>query len=155
MVLFFKYLEVAMNADCDDLGRFVDAQNSIYSRVTAELAAGRKQSHWMWFVFPQVEGLGSSAMAQRYAVRSRAEAEAYLAHPLLGPRLLECTRLMLAVESKSLRDILGSPDDVKFRSCMTLFDSVSPGGIFAEALQRYCGGARDAATTEFLQRGTR
>src|SRR4051812_41658406 len=95
MLLFFKTLEVEMHADCDDLGRFVDAQNSIYSRVSAELAAGRKQSHWMWFVFPQIEGLGSSAMAQRYAIRSRAEAEAYLAHPVLGPRLLACTRLML------------------------------------------------------------
>jgi len=143
-----------MNADDDDLSRFVDAQNSIFSRVTAELAAGRKQSHWMWFIFPQVEGLGSSAMAQRYAIRSRAEAEAYLAHPLLGPRLVECTRLVLAVQGRSLRDILGAPDDVKFRSCMTLFDAVSPSSIFAEALDRYCGGQRDAATTAFLQRSS-
>ena len=141
-----------MNTDCDDLGRFVDAQNSIFSRVTAELAAGRKQSHWMWFIFPQVEGLGSSAMAQRFAIHSRAEAEAYLAHPLLGPRLIGCTRLVLAVQHKSLHDILGSPDDVKFRSCMTLFDAVRPSSIFAEALDRYCGGIKDAATTAFLQR---
>ncbi|XUM24969.1 DUF1810 domain-containing protein [Bradyrhizobium oligotrophicum S58] len=141
-----------MNAKCDDLGRFTDAQNSIYSRVTAELAAGAKQSHWMWFIFPQVEGLGSSAMAQRYAIRSRSEAEAYLAHPLLGPRLVECTRLVLAVQDKSLRDILGVPDDAKFRSCMTLFDSISPGNVFAEALDRFCGGVRDAATVAFLKR---
>ncbi|WP_316232451.1 DUF1810 domain-containing protein [Bradyrhizobium sp. SZCCHNR1051] len=143
-----------MKADCDALGRFVDAQNSIYSRVTAELAAGAKQSHWMWFVFPQVEGLGHSAMAQRYAIRSRAEAEAYLTHPLLGPRLLECTRLVLAVQGKSLRDILGVPDDAKFRSCMTLFDSISPNGIFARALDRYCDGARDPATLAFLRHRT-
>lgn len=144
-----------METDSDDLSRFVDAQNSIYSRVTAELAAGRKQSHWMWFIFPQAEGLGSSAMAQRYAIRSRAEAEAYLAHPVLGPRLLECTRLVLAVKDKSLREILGSPDDVKFRSCMTLFDAVSPSSSFADALDRYCRGERDPATTAFLQRDIR
>ncbi|WP_316184913.1 MULTISPECIES: DUF1810 domain-containing protein [unclassified Bradyrhizobium] len=143
-----------MNAEWDDLGRFADAQDSIYSRVTAELAAGAKQSHWMWFIFPQVEGLGSSAMAQRYAIRSRAEAEAYLAHPLLGPRLVECTRLVLAVQGKSLRDVLGVPDDAKFRSCMTLFDSISPNGIFAQALDRYCDGARDPATLAFLQHST-
>ncbi|MGJ5008730.1 DUF1810 domain-containing protein [Bradyrhizobium oligotrophicum] len=142
-----------MSAEWDDLGRFADAQSSIYSRVTAELAAGAKQSHWMWFIFPQVEGLGSSAMAQRYAIRSRAEAEAYLAHPLLGPRLVECTRLVLAVQGKSLRDILGVPDDAKFRSCMTLFDSISPNGIFAQALDRYCDGVRDRQTLAFLQRG--
>ncbi|CCD92844.1 conserved hypothetical protein [Bradyrhizobium sp. ORS 375] len=142
-----------MNADDDDLGRFVDAQSSIYSHVTAELAAGAKQSHWMWFIFPQVEGLGSSAMAQRYAIRSRAEAEAYLAHPLLGRHLLECTRLVLAVQQRSLRQILGSPDDIKFRSSMTLFDFIRPDAEFAAALERYCGGERDPATLAFLQRG--
>ena len=144
-----------MNADYGNLSRFVDAQNSIFSRVTAELAAGRKQSHWMWFIFPQVEGLGFSAMAQRYAIGSRAEAEAYLAHAVLGPRLVECTRLVLAVQNRSLRDILGSPDDVKFRSCMTLFDAIQPSSIFAQALDRYCSGERDAATTAFLQRGNK
>ncbi|MGJ4928346.1 DUF1810 domain-containing protein [Bradyrhizobium sp. HKCCYLS2038] len=142
-----------MNATPDDLGRFVDAQDSIYSRVIAELAVGAKQSHWMWFVFPQVEGLGNSTMARRYAIASLAQAEAYLAHPMLGPRLRECTRLVLAVTGKSLPDILGAPDDVKFRSCMTLFDAVSPDDIFAEALARYCNGARDPATLVFLQRG--
>ncbi|BAM90080.1 conserved hypothetical protein [Bradyrhizobium oligotrophicum S58] len=141
-----------MNLEADPLGRFVDAQNSIYSRVTAELAAGHKQSHWMWFIFPQVEGLGTSVMAQRYAIRSGAEAEAFLAHPVLGPRLLECTRLVLAVRDKSLREILGSPDDVKFRSCMTLFDAVRPDAEFAMALDRYCDGKRDQATLAFLRR---
>mgnify|MGYP000441570387 FL=1 len=140
-----------MNQESDPLGRFVDAQNSIFSRVTAELAAGHKQSHWMWFVFPQVEGLGSSAMAQRYAIGSGAEAEAFLAHPVLGPRLLECTRLVLAVRGKSLREILGSPDDAKFRSCMTLFDVVRPHAEYAIALERYCDGERDPATLAFLQ----
>jgi uncharacterized protein (DUF1810 family) len=144
-----------MNANCHDLDRFADAQNSIYSRVTAELAAGRKQSHWMWFIFPQVEGLGSSAMAQRYAIRSRAEAAAYLDHPVLGPRLRECTGLVLAVKDKSLRTILGSPDDIKLRSCMTLFDSVAPHAEFAAALDRYCDGVRDPGTLAFLQRGMR
>ncbi|MGY3452935.1 DUF1810 domain-containing protein [Bradyrhizobium sp. USDA 4353] len=143
-----------MKTNSGDLSRFVDAQNSIYSRVTAELAAGHKQSHWMWFIFPQVAGLGSSAMAQRYAIGSRAEAEAYLAHPVLGPRLLECTRLVLAATGKSLRQILGSPDDAKFRSCMTLFDSVNPNTDFAAALDRYCDGERDPATLAFLQRGS-
>jgi uncharacterized protein (DUF1810 family) len=145
-------LEEKLNAEADPLGRFVDAQSSVYSRVTAELAAGHKQSHWMWFIFPQAEGLGTSAMAQRYAIRSGAEAEAVLAHPVLGPRLLECTRLMLAMRGKSLREILGSPDDVKFRSCMTLFDAVRPHAEFATALDRYCEGERDPATLAFLQR---
>lgn len=143
-----------MNADCHDLNRFIEAQTPIYSHVTAELAAGRKQSHWMWFIFPQVDGLGTSAMAQRYAIRSRAEAESYLAHPLLGSRLVECTRLVLAVPGKSLRDILGTPDDAKFRSCMTLFDAIRPQADFGAALDRHCDGARDPATLAFLQRGT-
>ncbi|MGJ4996609.1 DUF1810 domain-containing protein [Bradyrhizobium sp. HKCCYLS3077] len=143
-----------MTEDAADLGRFAEAQSSIYSRVTAELAAGRKQSHWMWFIFPQVAGLGSSAMAQRYAIQSRAEAETYLADAVLGSRLVECTRLVLAVEGRSLREIMGSPDDVKFRSCMTLFDSVRPNAEFATALDRYCDGERDPQTLAFLQRGS-
>src|SRR5690242_13482237 len=104
-----------------DLQRFVDAQANVYARVVTELSAGRKQSHWMWFIFPQVAGLGFSAMAQRYAISSRKEAAAYLAHDILGPRLVECTRLVLAVQGKTIHAILGSPDDLKFRSSMTLF----------------------------------
>ena len=104
-----------------DLQRFVDAQASVYERVRAELRNGRKQSHWMWFIFPQIAGLGHSAMAQRYAISSLREAEAYLKHPVLGPRLRECTRLMLRIEGKSAHDILGSPDDLKFHSSLTLF----------------------------------
>jgi uncharacterized protein (DUF1810 family) len=139
-----------MNAVSHDLGRFVEAQESIYPRVVAELAAGRKQSHWMWFIFPQIEGLGSSAMAQRYAIISRAEASAYLAHPVLGPRLIECTRLVLAVTGKTIHDILGSPDDIKFRSSMTLFAAVSPEPIFGEAIAKYYGGQCDQVTLDIL-----
>jgi uncharacterized protein (DUF1810 family) len=111
----------------------------------------------MWFVFPQVAGLGLSAMSQRYAIASRGEASAYLAHPLLGPRLIECTRLMLAVRERSIHAILGSPDDAKFRSSMTLFEAVSENPIFGEALEKYFAGERDGATLEILaamDRGT-
>lgn len=133
-----------------DLDRFVQAQNPVFGAVQAELARGRKQTHWMWFVFPQVAGLGFSAMSQRYAIGSRAEAEAYLAHPLLGPRLIECTRLVLAVDGRTLNAILGAPDDSKFRSSMTLFGAVSDEAVFDEALARYFAGERDDATLEIL-----
>jgi uncharacterized protein (DUF1810 family) len=106
----------------------------------------------MWFVFPQIAGLGFSAMAQRYAIASADEARAYLEHPLLGPRLIEATRLVLAVETRSAHDIFGSPDDLKFRSCMTLFDAVSPNAVFAEALKKYFSGARDSLTLEKLDK---
>ncbi|MGZ9116799.1 MAG: DUF1810 domain-containing protein, partial [Methylocystis sp.] len=102
-----------------DLARFVAAQKPVYEKVRAELAAGRKRSHWMWFFFPQLEGLGASAMAQRYAIHSRAEAAAYLAHPVLGPRLKECVGLVNKVEGRSAHEIFGSPDDLKFHSSMT------------------------------------
>src|SRR5476651_1694361 len=111
--------------DPHDLQRFVDAQEPVIERVRAELAQGRKRSHWMWFVFPQIAGLGFSAMAQRFAIGSRAEALAYLVHDILGPRLLECSSLVMAASEKAIADILGSPDDMKFRSSMTLFDAVS------------------------------
>lgn len=137
-----------------DLDRFVEAQAPLYPRVAAELRAGRKQSHWMWFIFPQIAGLGFSAMAQRYAIGSRAEAEAYLAHPILAGRLLECTQLILDVNGKTIHDILGSPDDMKFRSSMTLFDAVSDIKIFAEALDRYCNGQQDQATRDMLGQQT-
>ena len=112
-------------SDSFDLQRFVDAQAAIYPRVVEELSRGRKQTHWMWFIFPQIAGLGFGAMAQRFAIGSHAEAVAYLEHDLLGPRLVECTRLVLAASEKTITDILGSPDDMKFRSSMTLFDAVS------------------------------
>ncbi|MCS3725725.1 DUF1810 domain-containing protein [Bradyrhizobium betae] len=133
-----------------DLERFVQAQNPVYRDVRGELARGRKQSHWMWFVFPQIAGLGFSAMSQRYAIASRAEATAYLAHPVLGPRLIECTRLVLAVEGRTINAILGAPDDAKFHSAMTLFGAVSDDPIFGEALARYFASERDGATLEIL-----
>ncbi|RDI27001.1 uncharacterized protein (DUF1810 family) [Pseudacidovorax intermedius] len=137
-----------MPPDAFDLARFVDAQVPVYAQVQAELATGRKRSHWMWFVFPQLAGLGRSAMAQRYAIGSREEAVAYLAHPLLCARLRECSALVLSAPGPAIDDILGPPDDLKFRSCMTLFDAVAPAGetLFAQCLKRFFGGERDPAT---------
>ena len=125
----------------------------MYAQARAELAAGKKRSHWMWFVFPQLRGLGASAMANRYGIASRAEAEAYLRHPLLGARLVECTSLMLGVgERASAHDVLGSPDDLKFRSSMTLFAAVSAvGSPFAVALDRFFVGRPDPATERLLE----
>ena len=114
--------------------------------MRAELTAGRKQSHWIWFVFPQIAGLGSSVRSAHFAISSRDEARAYLDHMILGPRLIEATRLMLAVEDRSTLDILGAPDDQKFHSSMTLFDAVGSNDIFAAALKKYFGGERDTAT---------
>ena len=138
--------------DAYHLQRFADAQAAVYSQVVAELRQGRKRSHWMWFIFPQLAGLGFSAMAQRYAIASCAEAEAYLAHDVLGARLIECTRLMLDVNGKQIRDILGSPDDMKFRSSMTLFGEVSNDPIFAEAIAKYYRDGKDQATLDILAR---
>ena len=134
-----------------DLDRFVDAQADVYDRVVAELRDGRKQTHWMWFVFPQIQGLGRSRIANVFAVHSRKEAEAYLAHPVLGPRLRECTRLVNAVPGRSAHEIFGSPDDMKFRSSMTLFaEAAEDKEEFAAALRRFfrgwarCADARSA-----------
>jgi uncharacterized protein (DUF1810 family) len=134
-----------------DLDRFVAAQDPVFERVRRELRDGRKRSHWMWFVFPQLSGLGYSPMAQRYAIGSLGEATAYLEHPILGPRLIECAELVNAVEDRSIGDIFGSPDDLKFHSCMTLFASV-PGApaVFDDALAKYFGGAPDRQTTKLL-----
>jgi len=137
---------MAQDEDTFDLERFVEAQRPVIKDVQAELRAGRKRTHWMWFVFPQIAGLGSSAMAVRYAIGSRAEAEAYLAHPLLGARLRECVRLVIA-SRRALAEVFGPPDDMKFRSCVTLFSAVAPDdALFGEAIDRCCGGAKDAAT---------
>jgi uncharacterized protein (DUF1810 family) len=134
-----------------DLQRFVDAQDGVYRRVVAELSNGRKQSHWMWFIFPQIAGLGFSALAQRYAMSSTEEAAAYLAHDILGPRLVECTGLVLGVKDKTIRAILGSPDDLKFRSSMTLFSAVSNDPVFDAAIAKYYAGAKDHATLGILR----
>lgn len=130
-----------------DLERFVTAQAAVIEDVRRELRAGRKQSHWMWFVFPQLKGLGRTTTAQHYGIGSLAEAQAYLAHPVLGPRLRECCELMLAVPGKSAHEILGSPDDLKFRSCVTLFSLAAPAeDVFRRCLERYYDGAPDPRT---------
>ena len=134
-----------------NLQRFVDAQNPVYEQVRAELRNGRKESHWMWFIFPQLRGLGRSPTAVTFAIASRDEAEAYLKHPILGPRLRECTRLVNLVERRSIDQILGCPDDLKFRSSMTLFASAaSDNQLFQDALQKYFGGELDPVTLEKL-----
>ena len=137
-------------ADPHDLKRFVDAQGPVIDRVREELAQGRKRSHWMWFVFPQIAGLGFSAMAQKYAIASLDEAQAYLRHPILGPRLEDCTRLVVAVDGRSVHDIFGSPDNMKFRSSMTLFAQAAPDGVFTEALKKYFDGEADPETLKRL-----
>jgi len=130
-----------------DLQRFVAAQAAVYERVRAELKNGRKQSHWMWFIFPQIAGLGRSAMSTRYAISSLTEAEAYLKHPILGPRLRECIRLVMLVQGRSAYEILGSPDDMKFHSCLTLFSYAAPEEqLFRDALEKYYDGAEDSLT---------
>jgi uncharacterized protein (DUF1810 family) len=139
--------------DPHELQRFVEAQDRVYSRVVTELRAGRKTSHWMWFIFPQIAGLGSSPMAQRYAIRSLAEATAYLEHGVLGTRLRECTELVLAVQNRDISDIFGYPDDLKFHSSMTLFalaDGAPP--LFNAAIERYFNGEPDVKTLELLGR---
>jgi uncharacterized protein (DUF1810 family) len=138
--------------DAFDLQRFVDAQAPVYPRVLAELRRGQKQSHWMWFIFPQLAGLGHSPMAQRFAIRSRDEALAYLGHGVLGPRLRECTALVNAVEGRTIREILGSPDDLKFRSSMTLFGAVASDPEFAEAIRKFYDGGPDRKTLDLLGR---
>ncbi len=139
-------------ADPFDLDRFVQAQDPVLDQVRRELADGRKRSHWMWFVFPQLRGLGRSATALRYGIGSLAEAKAYLAHPVLGPRLVECTGLVNKVEGRSVHQIFGSPDDLKFHSSMTLFAAAEPEALaFREALGKHFGGALDALTVEKLR----
>ena len=130
-----------------DLQRFVDAQAPVYDRVRVELCDGRKRTHWMWFIFPQIAGLGSSQLARKFAISSLAEASAYLAHPILGPRLIECTTLVNQVERRSIEQIFGYPDDLKFRSSMTLFaHACADNGVFLDALQKYFSGGLDPAT---------
>jgi uncharacterized protein (DUF1810 family) len=139
------------SADPFDLQRFVDAQETVYDTVVDELRAGRKRSHWIWFVFPQLRGLGRSSTAQHFGIASREEAVAYLAHELLGPRLRECTRLVLAIEGRSIGEVFGSPDDLKVRSSMTLFARCSDDNAdFLAVLEKFYDGAEDPATVERL-----
>lgn len=138
-------------SDPYDLRRFVDAQDPVFEIVCAELSAGRKQSHWMWFIFPQITGLGRSATAQRFAISGRAEAEAYLRHPILGPRLRRCTELTNAIDGRTVHQIFGAPDDLKFHSSMTLFTNVAGGDEpFKHALCKYFAGEPDPLTLERL-----
>jgi uncharacterized protein (DUF1810 family) len=133
------------------LERFIDAQAPVIGAVMAELRAGEKRTHWMWFVFPQIAGLGQSAMARLYAIAGRTEAEAYLSHPVLGARLRECVALVLAVEGRDAHAIFGSPDDVKFRSCLTLFDAAAPAEpLFRRALEKFYPEGPDPRTLALL-----
>jgi uncharacterized protein (DUF1810 family) len=142
---------VASANDPYGLQRFIEAQDPVYDKVCAELRNGRKDSHWMWFIFPQLRGLGHSPMADKFGISSRQEAEAYLKHPILGPRLRECSRLVNLVAGRSIHQILGSPDDLKFKSSMSLFASIAPEEqVFKEALQKYFDGELDRLTLERL-----
>jgi uncharacterized protein (DUF1810 family) len=144
----------APGSDPHDLARFITAQEAMIDRVRAELRAGRKASHWMWFVFPQIVGLGRSETARFYAIRTHEEAAAYLAHPVLGSRLVECTRLVNAVEGSTAEQIFGQVDAMKFHSCMTLFAAVDARQPdFTEALRKYFSGVPDHATLDRIQPG--
>jgi uncharacterized protein (DUF1810 family) len=136
----------------NDLERFLEAQEGVYPQALAELRAGRKRSHWMWFVFPQFDGLGASATSRRYAIRSLDEARGYLRHPVLGARLLECTRAVLDLRGLSATQVFGPPDDLKLRSSMTLFALASdPDSPFAAALEKYFSGEPDGRTIELVR----
>jgi uncharacterized protein (DUF1810 family) len=141
-----------VSADLFNLDRFVSAQAPVFETALAELKAGRKRTHWMWFIFPQLRGLGHSPTAQFYGIGSLDEARGYLGHALLGPRLVLCTRTVLDSNGRSLHDIFGSPDDLKFRSSMTLFEAVASRAddVFALALDRFCSGHRDGRTLRLI-----
>ncbi len=146
----------AGHPDPHDLSRFLDAHEPDFTRALAELRAGRKRTHWMWYIFPQFDGLGHSAMSRTYSIKSIAEARAYLAHPVLGPRLAECAEALLAHPHQSARDILGAPDDLKLHSSATLFARVSPpGSVFARLLARFFDGRPDPATVALLDAADR
>ena len=139
--------------DVYDLNRFVQAQEDDYERALAEITSGQKRTHWMWYIFPQLDGLAFSATAKRYSIKSLEEARAYLEHPILGPRLLHCAEAAVAVEGRSAMEIFGSPDDLKLKSCATLFSCVAaPGSVFDRVLEKYYRGARDGKTLELLGR---
>ena len=142
---------LTVSEDPFDLDRFVHAQAPDYDRALSELRAGHKRSHWMWYVFPQIEGLGSSAMSRQYSIKSEAEARAYLEHPVLGARLRECFAAVLNVEGRSAHEIFGSPDDMKLRSSATLFAAVSDEAVFEEVLKKYFDGKHDEETLRRLR----
>jgi len=139
--------------DTFDLSRFTSAQDNIYGSVLTELRNGRKRTHWMWYIFPQVDGLGHSATSKHYAIKSLEEARQYLNHPILGPKLLECAEAVLAVEGRSASEIFGYPDDFKLRSSMTLFAYVAaPGSVFSRILDKYFNGEQDSLTLQILDK---
>ncbi len=141
---------MSMN-DPYDLARFVHAQERVYPTVLEELRSGSKWSHWMWFIFPQIEGLGASPTSVYYSIKSAEEARQYLAHPVLGPRLRECSQILLSLQDRSAEEVFGFPDDLKLKSCMTLFESVSEDkAVFAAVLDRYFAGLRDPRTLAVL-----
>jgi uncharacterized protein (DUF1810 family) len=138
--------------DAHNLGRFLEAQEHDYDRALAEIRSGRKRTHWMWYIFPQFAGLGVSQLSQKYAVRSLSEAEAYISHPILGPRLIECAEAVLGMEGHSATEIFGTPDDMKLRSCATLFEMVSPpGSVFERVLTKDFEGVRDPLTLDAVR----
>jgi len=139
-----------MTSDPFNLQRFITAQAPVYPTVLRELRDAYKRSHWMWFIFPQLRGLGFSSTAQFYGLNSLDEAKAYLDHPLLGARLIECTQLVVDAQADSIHAIFGSPDDIKFCSSMTLFDLTAPNGVFGRTLDRWCEGRRDERTVNML-----
>jgi uncharacterized protein (DUF1810 family) len=137
--------------DLYNLNRFLQAQETDYKRALSEIRNGRKRSHWMWYIFPQLDGLGFSQTSKRYSIKSIAEAKAYLNHPVLGPRLIECIEATLSIEGRSAYEIFGSPDDMKLKSCATLFAYVSsPGSVFDRLLDRFFQGDRDRKTLSLL-----
>jgi uncharacterized protein (DUF1810 family) len=141
-----------METDSHNLQRFIDAQENTYQQALSELRRGKKQTHWIWYIFPQVAGLGSSSMAERYAIKSSAEAVAYAEHDILGARLRECTQALLAHEGRDIDDIMGFPDNLKLKSSMTLFAAISPpGSIFETVLDQFFGGQSDEKTVSFLK----
>jgi len=138
-------------SDRYDLSRFVRAQENVYQQALVEIRSGRKRTHWMWFIFPQLDGLASSATSKRFSISGTQEAVAYLEHPILGPRLRECAEAIVAIEGRSASEILGSPDDLKLRSSATLFAAVlPPGSVFERLLAKYYGGVSDSRTTDLL-----
>ncbi len=143
--------QVSNTVDPHDLNRFVQAQENDYERALSEVKSGRKRSHWMWYIFPQFDGLAFSSTSKRYAIKNVAEAKAYLSHPILGPRLIQCAEAALSVEGRSAYEIFGSPDDLKLKSCATLFAFVSPpGSVFEQLLDKFFQGDRDRKTLDLL-----
>lgn len=153
---WFKKREKPPEDDPHDLGRFLRAQEYSYQQALSEIRDGCKRSHWMWYIFPQFDGLGFSSKSKRYAIKSVAEAEAYLAHPILGPRLVECCEAALGIEGRSATEVFGQPDDMKLRSCATLFAAVSPpDSVFERLLNKFFQGVRDEKTLRLIGKVSR